>query len=83
MKTIELSDNDASARAVREGQVEDVVVTRDGQPVAIIVPFDRDDLEWYGREREPAFIESIAKARAQVQSGAVVSHEDLKRQLRT
>ena len=77
MKTIELDSADASARAIADGQVGDVVVLRNGQPVAIVVPFDADDLTWYAAETDPAFIRSIATARAQVAAGQTVSHEQL------
>jgi len=40
-----------------------------------------DDLAWYARERDPAFLESLARARRQVEQGKTVSHENLKREL--
>ena len=46
-----------------------------------MTPFDDDDLIWYARERDPAFLESLAKARRQVEQGQTASHEDLKRDL--
>lgn len=60
---------------------EDVLVIREGRPIALVVPFDDDDLEWYARERDPAFIASIAEARRQVEQGKTVSHEELKARL--
>ena len=59
---------------------EEVLVLRDGHPVALLTPFDDDDLEWYLRERDPAFIESIARARKQIAEGDTVSLEELKRE---
>ena len=44
-------------------------------------PFDDDDLAWYARRRDPAFLASLAKARGQVEEGESVSHEDLKKEL--
>jgi hypothetical protein len=35
----------------------------------------------YDRERDPAFLESLAKARRQVKQRKKLSHEDLKRDL--
>lgn len=81
MKKVDLSTPAASEQAIRDGQSEEVVVLRHGRPVALVVPFDEDDLEWYGRERDPAFVESIARAREQVKSGQTLSHDELKRQL--
>ena len=81
MKTV-IWTNDASWDDVlRQAGEEDVVVLRDGHPVVLMTPFDDDDLEWYARERDPAFLESLAKARRQVEQGKTVSHENLKRDL--
>ncbi len=81
MKVIELTDPESSERAIRAGQNEDVVVLRDGVPVALVVPFDEDDVQWYARERDPRFLESIARARQQVREGRGLAHEDLKSEL--
>lgn len=81
MKSVELTHPAASERAIQEGQREDVLVTRDGRPVALVVPFDADDLEWYARERDPEFIRSIERARAQVKAGQSISQEQLKAEL--
>jgi antitoxin (DNA-binding transcriptional repressor) of toxin-antitoxin stability system len=81
MKTITLKDVGSSDEAIRQGQVEEVIVFRDGKPVALVIPFDDDDLEWYAAERDPAFIESIARAREQAKAGQTVSHEQLKARL--
>jgi hypothetical protein len=45
------------------------------------VPFDDEDVEWYAREHDPGFIESIAKARQQVTNGKTKSHGELKKEL--
>jgi len=81
MKTIELTTPAASEQAIRDGQVEEVLVLRDGHPVALVVPFDEEDLEWYAHERDPAFIDSIARAREQAKAGNTVSHDELKTSL--
>jgi hypothetical protein len=46
-----------------------------------VPPFDDDDLQWFARERDPAFLASIAEARRQVEQGRTTGHADLKRQL--
>lgn len=61
MKTVKWTDADSAESSLLQGQLEDTVVERDGHPVALIVPFDTAELEWYARERDPAFIESIAR----------------------
>ncbi len=40
-----------------------------------------DEMYWYNRERDPAFLESIADARRQVREGRTISLTDLKREL--
>lgn len=81
MKTVDLNTPASREQAIRDGQSEDVLVLRDGKPVAMVVPFDEGDLEWYAREHAPDFIDSIARAREQVRSGKSVSHEQLKSDL--
>ncbi|MDB5354523.1 MAG: hypothetical protein JWN24_976 [Phycisphaerales bacterium] len=81
MKTIEHTGPAASEQAIREGQSQDVVVLQDGKPVALVVPFDGDDLRWYATEHDATFIESIAQARDDVRAGRSVSHEELKKEL--
>ncbi len=81
MKTIILTGESSAKEVLAQGENEEVLVVRDGHPVALVVPFDDDDVAWYARERDPSFIESIARARQQVSEGQTVSHEDLKREL--
>jgi hypothetical protein len=40
-----------------------------------------DDEEWYRCELDPAFIESIRRAREQVTQDQVITHEQLKNEL--
>jgi hypothetical protein len=61
---------------------EKVLVTRDGHVVALIMPFDDDDPEWYASERDPVFLASITRARRQVREGGTVTYEAPKRSLR-
>ena len=75
MKSIELTTPAASEQAIRDGQAEEVVVLQDGRPVALVVSFDEDDLEWYARERDPAFIQSIARAREQARASQTLDDE--------
>jgi len=35
---------------MRQAEQEEVLVMRDGHAVALLMPFDDDDLEWYARE---------------------------------
>ncbi|HEX4052767.1 MAG TPA: hypothetical protein VHX86_00745 [Tepidisphaeraceae bacterium] len=81
MKTITLKENFTADELLKQAGDEEVVVMRNGHPVALLAPFDDDDLSWYVRERDPAFIESIARAREQISGGDTISIEDLKREL--
>ncbi len=81
MKTVSWTDTISLEDLKRQVESEEVLVTRDGHAVALFMPFDDDDLEWYARERDPAFLESIAKARQQVAEGRTTGHDDLKRTL--
>ncbi|MGO8749908.1 MAG: hypothetical protein ACLQNE_28520 [Thermoguttaceae bacterium] len=81
MKTVIWTENTAWEATVRQAEHEEVLVMRDGHAVALLMPFDDDDLEWYVREREPSFLASIAQARWQVQEGRTIGHDELKRDL--
>jgi hypothetical protein len=81
MKTLNCNRPTSSEEIIRASQDEDVVLMRDGHALALVIPFDDDDLEWYARERDPEFLASIARARAQVRQGRTFSQEELKREL--
>ncbi len=81
MKTVSWTANSSWDEVLRLAGEEEVLVLRDGHPVVLMTPFDDDDLAWYARERDPAFLASLAKARGQVEEGKSVSHEDLKKEL--
>ena len=81
MKTIAWTKETAWEELMRQAEQEEVLVMRDGHAVALLMPFNDDDLEWYARERDPAFLATIAEARQQVQDGKTISHGDLKKAL--
>ncbi|MGA2439343.1 MAG: hypothetical protein ABSH08_00160 [Tepidisphaeraceae bacterium] len=80
MKTVSIKDNATAEDLLQQGADEEVLVLRDGHPIALLTPFDDDDLEWFIPERDPAFIESIARARKQIAEGDTISMEDLKKE---
>ncbi len=81
MRTISFDDKQALDEIIRDAPQEEVLILRDGHAIALVIPFDDDDAEWYARESDPGFIESIRRAREQVEHGQVVSHEDLSREV--
>jgi len=81
VKTVPCTDITSCDEIVRQAEHDDLILTRDGHAVALVMPFDDDDLEWYARERAPAFLASIARARQQVEAGSTTSHADLKKEL--
>ena len=81
MKTVTWTENTSCADIVRQAEHEEVILMRDGHAVALVTPFDDDDLEWYVREHDPAFLASIARAREQVADQRTTSHQDLVREL--
>ena len=81
MKTVSWTDNPSWDDVLRQAGEEDVLVLKNGHPVVLMTPFDEDDLAWYAREHDPAFLASLAKAREQVEHGDTVRHGDLKKEL--
>lgn len=64
MKTIPIEQATLGS-CVAEAQAERIVVTRDGQPVALIVGLEGLDAEQIRRGADPAFWELIAERRGQ------------------
>jgi PHD/YefM family antitoxin component YafN of YafNO toxin-antitoxin module len=81
VKTIAWTKQTAWEELIKQAEHEEVLVMRDGHAVALLMPFDDDDLEWYARERDPSFLASLAEARQQVAQGKTLSHDELKRTL--
>ena len=78
MKQITVKDDASFRELLRASEGEEVLVLRDGHPVAVLIPLDEEEREWYERERDPTFIASIARAREQIAQGKGLSHEALK-----
>jgi hypothetical protein len=81
MKTVAWTGATPWEQLMKEAENEDVVVMRDGHAVALVMPFDDDDLDWYSREHDPAFLASLGKPRQQIANGHSRSHQDLKKEL--
>jgi hypothetical protein len=82
MKQIELTADLAIDHILRQAQLEDIVLVRQGHAVALVSEIDDEDLYWYARENDPEFQQSLRRARSQVRQGKTIGHEDLKRELR-
>ena len=63
MKAVTWTENASWDEVLRQASEEDVIVMRDGHPLVRMTPFDEDDLAWCARERDPAFLELLARAR--------------------
>jgi hypothetical protein len=81
VKTVSCSEQTSWTEIVRQAEQEDVILMRDGHAVALITPFDDEDLQWYARERDPEFLASVARARQQIADKDTLSHDKLKQQL--
>jgi len=81
MKQVEIQPGAKLEDIIPQMNGEDLVLTKGGHAVALLSQFDDDDLYWYGRERDPAFIDSIARARQQIADKKTIRHDELKRQL--
>lgn len=81
MKTLQWSDAASAEELLRQAQDEEVVVIRNGRPIAVVQPLDEEELAWLMRERDPEFVASIAQARADIEAGQGVGHDALKREL--
>jgi hypothetical protein len=81
MKSIAIPNDSSLNEVVANLQDEDVLIVQNGSVVALLSPFDEDDVDWYIRERDPSFIESIARARRQVHEEKTIGHSELKDKL--
>lgn len=81
MKQIEVTKGLAIDSVLKEAKHEAVILTRRGRAVALVSELNDEELYWYAREKDPAFITSVKRARKQVQQGKTVRHDDLKRRL--
>jgi prevent-host-death family protein len=79
MKKVPLSELKVHlTRYLQEAGEEELVITRLGKPVGVLIGFASED-EWLESQLEnsPAFLERIARARASLRPGQGVRLEDL------
>jgi antitoxin (DNA-binding transcriptional repressor) of toxin-antitoxin stability system len=82
MKTIDIANaTESLGRYARELNQETLVLTQQGQPIAALLPIDETDIEGIKLGTNARFLAIIKEARAQVQAGAGLSTDEVRRQL--
>lgn len=81
MKTVQWTDPNSAEQVLQQAREENVLVVRNGQPIAVVMPLEDDDAEWLEQEMDPEFIRSIAQAREDAKAGRLISLAEAKKQL--
>jgi prevent-host-death family protein len=71
MKAVALAKvKDDLSRYLRQAEREEIVITRHGQPAAVLIGFEREE-DWfeYRLEHHPEFLRRVAEARADLAAG--------------
>jgi len=80
MKVVEISKATTSlGDYVRRLRKRPVVVTRNGKPVAALVPIENADLETISLSTNPKFLAIIERSRRRAKTEGVISHEEIRR----
>ena len=80
VRQVPLSDvKDDLSRYLREGEKQDIVITRHGKPAGVLIGFGSED-DWfdYRLESDPRFLNRIERARASLRAGGGVRLADMK-----
>lgn len=84
MKTIEKSDATRTlAEYADEIEAGPVIVTNQGQPVAVLVSLDGADLESITLSTNPQFLDLIEQSRARVRTEGGISSEEMRRRFQS
>jgi antitoxin (DNA-binding transcriptional repressor) of toxin-antitoxin stability system len=82
MKTVEKELATASlADYTDEAELEPVVVTQDGKPIAALVAIENADLETVSLSTNPKFLALIERSRARQSAEGGISSEEMRRRL--
>ncbi len=79
MKKVALARvKDHLSEYLRDAAKEEVVITRHGKPVGVLIGFESED-DWfeYRLENDPSFLERIERARASIRAGRGTQWEDV------
>jgi prevent-host-death family protein len=79
MKQVALSElKDDLSRYLRMAEDEEIIITKHGKPAGVLLGFASED-DWfeYKLERDPRFLQRVARARQSLRAGKGVKLEDL------
>jgi prevent-host-death family protein len=79
MKQVALSElKDDLSRYLRMAENEEIVITKHGKPAGVLLGFASED-DWfeYKLDRDPRFLQRVARARQSLRAGKSVKLEDL------
>jgi len=79
VRLVPLSEiKDDLSRFLREAEIEEIVITRNGKPAGVLIGFASED-DWldYRLENDPRFLRRIEQARKSMRSGRGVRIEDV------
>ena len=83
MKAVALAKvKDDLSRYLRQAEREEIVITRHGQPAAVLIGFHSEE-DWfeYRLEHHPEFLRRVAEARADLAAGKGIPFRPAKRRL--
>ncbi len=84
MKAVALAKvKDDLSRYLRQAEREEIVITRHGQPAAVLIGFESEDAWFeYRLEHHPEFLRRVAEARADLAAGRGIPLRHLKPRVR-
>jgi prevent-host-death family protein len=82
MKTVEMAKATAPLKEyARNVSTESVILTKDGKPVAALVPIENADLETVTLSTHPQFLALIKRSRARQKAEGGISSAEMRRRL--
>jgi prevent-host-death family protein len=80
MKQVALATvKDNLSRYIHEAEQNQIVITRHGKPVGVLIGFETED-DWfdYKLENDPRFLHRVAQARSSLKAGKGIPWEKIK-----